>query len=79
MPQWADELADLIKKGGANDSTRLIDGVITSVSPLKFKYGEVELSGLWDVDVADQIAIGDRVLAIQRMEDFQIFVIARLL
>ena len=77
---WQDELIGLVKQTGHNIDTRVLEGKITSVSPLRFQpdIASGEVNARFAEAVADDASVGQSVLAVQDMKTRRCYVIARL-
>lgn len=79
--QWQDDLVDVIKEIGAQETIRLVEGSVSGVSPLRFRPSNGEggaVDASWSHTVADDASTGDRVLALHDLTTQRVYVIARL-
>lgn len=77
---WENELLKIMQEQGFNVETRVLEGKITSTSPLTFRPDVAAdvMNARFSRAVADDAAVGDPVLAIQDMSTRRCYVIARL-
>lgn len=79
--QWQDEMVAVIQMLGARESIRLVEGVVSSASPLRFRPSNGEggsVDAMWSHTVADDASTGDAVLALHDLTTQRVYVIARL-
>lgn len=78
---WEKDMLKLMQEQGYNIDTRVLEGVISSTSPLTFRpFGmESEMNARFAEHVADGAAEGQTVLALQDMTTRSCYVIARLI
>lgn len=77
---WENELLKIMQEQGFNQDVRLVEGVISDLTPLSFQADSTKepMNARFSKSVADDAAEGDLVLAIQDMATRRCYVIARL-
>lgn len=80
MQQWQDRLNEHIQTRGKNVDVRLLEGIVTNLSPLRFRPSgsDRDVNASFAAHVTDGLQNGAVVLALQDMATRRIYVIARL-
>ncbi|MDA5561947.1 hypothetical protein PJK55_14505 [Exiguobacterium sp. MMG028] len=80
MQQWQDRLNRHIENIGKNTDTRLLEGVVTGLTPLRFRPSgsDRDVNASFAAHVTEGLQVGAVVLAAQDMATRRIYVIARL-